>query len=190
MTERRLDILDPRNEADVAAYERSFYDTFSAVTGNRLIRHLWLWNDDERRLATRIPYEDQVVYLQRDDNGQVDAAIAVNLAMHQQQGAHFGFQAPAKPGLCEFLTFFVLSDHSLRSRYAFWSACFADLRHRGLQVGYATTARRPLAFYRRIGGEVIETAVIEGEERFFLRFSLERDYIRSRTERLRTPAAA
>jgi len=175
-----VELLDHRDAAAVADYERVFYDTFSAVTGNRLIRWLWHWDDAASRLATRIPYDDQLVYIQRDSTGTIDAAIAVNTVLRTCQAAGFGFAVPAEPGLCEFLVFFAHADHNLRTRFAFWSACFTDLRRRGLHTGYATTARRPLAFYRRIGGSVVDTAEIEGEERFFLRFSLERDYIRSR----------
>lgn len=175
-----VELLDHHDGDAVAAYERVFYDTFARVTGNQLIRWLWQWDDAAGRLATRIPYEDQLVYLQRDCTGAIDAAIAVNTGLSSLQSASYGFALPPGNGLCEFLVFFAHAEHNLRTRFAFWSACFADLRRRGLHTGYATTARRPLTFYRRIGGIVEETAMIENEERFFLRFSLDRDYIRGR----------
>jgi len=175
-------LLDAGDAAAVAAYETGFYKAFSAVTGNRLIRWLWQWDDDAQRLATRIPYDDQIVYLQRTSDGEVCAALAVNTALRQCQAGAFGFAMPEDKGLCEFLTVFVNDGHDLRARYAFWADCFADLRHRGLLAGYATTARRPLGLYRRLGADVVDTATIEGEERFFLRFSLGRDYIRRRAE--------
>lgn len=175
-----FDLLDPADAAAIAAYEGSFHAAFSAVTDNRLIRWLWQWDDHARRLRTRIPYEDQAIYLQHGADGDIIAALAVNLALRQVQGNAFGFSLPETAGCCEFLTVFVNAGHDLKTRYAFWSDCFADLRRRGLHTAYATTARRPLGLYRRLGGEVIETAEIEGEERFFLRFRLERDYIRSR----------
>ncbi|MFN4276495.1 MAG: hypothetical protein ACK4FJ_09345 [Ferrovibrio sp.] len=178
----RFTLLDASDANAVLAYEASFYRAFSAVTGNRLIRWLWQWDDDAKRLATRIPYNDQIVYLQREANGEVRAALAVNVALRQCQAGAFGFAMPEDKGLCEFLTVFVNDGHDLRTRYAFWTDCFADLRNRGLLAGYATTARRPLGLYRRLGADVVATATIEGEERFFLRFSLDRDYIRRRTE--------
>ncbi|MFN4163742.1 MAG: hypothetical protein ACK4GK_04150 [Ferrovibrio sp.] len=178
----RFTLLDTSDADAVRAYEASFYKAFSAVTGNRLIRWLWQWDDVAKRLATRIPYEDQIVYLQREDNGEVRAALAVNIALRQCQAGAFGFAMPENEGLCEFLTVFVNDGHDLRTRYAFWADCFADLRQRGLLAGYATTARRPLGLYRRLGADVVATATIEGEERFFLRFSLDRDYIRRRAE--------
>lgn len=178
----RFTLLDASDADAVLAYENAFHRAFSAVTSNRLIRWLWQWDDSAKRLATRIPYDDQIVYLQRERNGEVRAALAVNIALRQCQGTAFGFAMPENRGLCEFLTVFVNDGHDLRTRYAFWTDCFADLRQRGLHTGYATTARRPLGLYRRLGAEVVATATIEGEERFFLRFSLDRDYIRRRTE--------
>lgn len=180
-----FELLDRQNPAAVAEYERSFYTAFVQVTGNRLIRWLWQWDDAGRRLATRIPYADQQVYLQRATDGTIAAALAVNTALRQIQGSAFGFDLPGTAGACEFLTVFVNAGHDLKTRHIFWSACFADLRRHGLHTAYATTARRPLLLYRRLGGDVVDTNLIEGEERFFLRFSLDRDYIRRRES---TPA--
>lgn len=178
-----FELLDCADAAAVSAYERSFFAAFAPVTSNRLIRWLWQWDDAGRRLSTSIPYADQLVYLQRSATGDIAAALAVNTALRQVQGAAFGFSLPQKQGTCEFLTVFVNADHDLKTRHIFWTACFADLRQRGLHTAYATTARRPLMLYRRLGGSVVETTVIEGEERFFLRFSLQRDYIRARSDR-------
>jgi len=179
-----FELLDPADATAVAGYERSFYAAFAPVTSNRLIRWLWQWDDAGGRLATSIPYADQQIYLQRSAAGGIAAALAVNVALRQVQGAAFGFGLPQTTGTCEFLTVFVNADHDLKTRHVFWSACFADLRRRGLHTAYATTARRPLLLYRRLGGDVVDTAVIENEERFFLRFSLARDYIRARTGRV------
>jgi len=175
-----FELLDQRNAAVVAEYERSFYAAFAPVTDNRLIRWLWQWDDTGGRLATRVPYADQRIYLQRGADGSIAAALAVNMALRELQGGAFGFDLPDRDGSCEFLTVFVNAGHDLKTRHVFWSACFADLRRRGLHTAYATTARRPLVLYRRLGGTIVDTNVIEGEERFFLRFSLERDYIRPR----------
>lgn len=175
-------LLDAADADAVLAYEGAFHKAFSAVTGNRLIRWLWQWDDAAGRRATRIPYDDQIVYLQREADGEVSAALAVNVTLRECQANAFGFAMPDEHGLCEFLAFFVNDGHDLRTRYAFWANCFADLRRRGLQAAYATTARKPLGLYQRVGADVAATATIEGEERFFLRFSLDRDYIRRRTE--------
>jgi len=184
-----FELLDPADAPAVIAYERSFFSAFAPVTSNRLIRWLWQWDDAGRRLATSIPYADQLVYLQRTATGDIAAALAVNVALREIQGAAFGFGLPEKQGTCEFLTVFVNADHDLKTRHIFWAAVFADLRQRGLHTAYATTARRPLVLYRRLGGDVVDTAVIENEERFFLRFALTRDYIRARANRI-APAEA
>ncbi|MBS4045007.1 MAG: hypothetical protein KG075_01605 [Alphaproteobacteria bacterium] len=184
-----FELLDATDPDAVAAYERSFYDAFAGLTTNRLIRWLWLWDEDKRRLATRIPYADQLIYLQRTADGRIAAALAVNVALRQLQAGAFGFRLPPGDGLCEFLTVFVNADHDLKSRHAFWSDTFADLRRRGLHSAYATTARRPLLLYRRLGGIVADSATIETEERFLLHFTLTRDYIRRRDSAAAAAAA-
>lgn len=173
----RLDAADPD---EVAEYERAFYAAFARATGNRLIRDLWRWDEAARRLATRISYDDQIIYLQRDAAGRIDAAIATNVALTEFQGSAFGFAPPAETGaVCEFLTFFAVADHRLASRFALWQACFADLRRRGFATALATSAERPLTVYRQIGGKVIASTAIDGEPRHLLRFDLRRAGIRN-----------
>lgn len=174
-----FDCLDTSDAEERAAYERAFYAAFLRVSGNRLIRSLWRWDDAGRRLATRIPYEDQVVFAGRDECGHIETVIATNVALREFQSAAFGFEpAPGAVGCCEFLTFFTVRDFRLAVKMRFWEACFAELRQRGLHMAYATTAARLLPIYRRIGGEVLDEAVVEGEARYFLRFSLDRHWMR------------
>lgn len=176
-----FEVLDTEDAAQRAAYERAFYAAFSRVTGNRLIRSLWAWDDAGRRLAARIPYADQVVFVGRDERGEIETAIATNWALHEFQSTAFGFPRPARAaGCCEFLTFFTVRDFRLAVKIRFWEACFAELRRRGLRVAYATTAARVLPVYRRLGGEVLAETVVEGEARYFLRFSLARHWMRLR----------
>ncbi len=89
----RLDLTD----ADVRqSYEHAFFTSFERVTSNRLIHTLWCWDHDGRRLATRIPYEDQAVFAMRGPGGKVEAALAFNIAMKQFQSEAFGFLPPGK----------------------------------------------------------------------------------------------
>lgn len=178
---RATEILDAGDAGAQADYERAFYQAFARVTGNRLIRTLWLWDEARGRLATRVPYGEQRIYVQRDEHGRIVAAIAANLALRQLQSGAFGFDLPPqREGCCEFLTFFAVDDHALAHRLRFWQGCFQDLARQGLRTAYASTATRPLPVYRRIGGEVVADAQIDGEARYFLRFSLERHWMRQR----------
>jgi len=176
-----FECLDTADPAACADYERAFHEAFSRVTGNRLVRTLWQWDDARQRLATRIPYADQVVFVARDGHGRIETAIAANVALHAFQSAAFGFPHPVRvDGCCELLTFFTVQNFRLDLKLRFWAACFAELRQRGLRTAYATTAARVLPIYRRMGGDVIGETVRDGEARYFLRFSLARHWMRAR----------
>jgi hypothetical protein len=175
----RFEILDVRDHSAVAEYESAFHASFARVTDNRLIRDLWVWNDDAQRLAVRIPYDDQVVYVARDAKRGVRTALGVNVAMRTKQSSAFGFgDGIGTGGCCELLTYFTTGDHRVGAQRAFIEACFTDLRGRGLHTAYATTAPRPLPTYRRIGGELLDERRVEGEMRYFLKFSLSRAWMR------------
>jgi hypothetical protein len=175
MSRYRLERLDLSSPREREAYERAFYAAFQRATGNRLIRKLWQWDDEAGRLATRIPYEEQIIYAQRDEGGAVLTAMAVNHPLRTFQAAAYAFPPPLDPrGCCEFLTFFSVREHSLATRFCFWRDTFADLSESGFHTAYATTAARVLNFYLRMGARLIEERDIEGEMRYFLAFDLGR----------------
>jgi hypothetical protein len=174
-----VEILDVKDPCSVATYERAFHSSFTGVTGNTLIRDLWIWDDDAQRLAVRIPYDDQVVYVARDADRGIKTALGVNVAMRAKQSATFGFDSGTRTeGCCELLTYFTTGEHRVGAQRAFIEACFTDLRGRGLHTAYATTAPRPLPTYRRIGGELVDERRVDGEMRYFLKFSLSRAWMR------------
>ena len=182
-----LQILDAADDVARAEYERAFYAAFVRVTSNRLIRTLWAWDEARGRLATRVPYADQRIYIQRDADGAIASAIGVNVAMRQLQSSAFGFSLPttdAQADTCEFVTFFAVDDdRALAPRLQLFEGVFRDLHAQGLRSAYASTARRPLPIYRRIGGSVVADTRVDGEDRFFLRFSLDRHWMRGRAHR-------
>lgn len=167
-----LEILDPDSPDEVARYERAFYKAYERACGNTLIRKLWTWNDEEQRLAVKVPYNHQINYvLRRRDTGEIVTALAVNRDCIHAQSLAYGFHmANSAQGTCEFLTLFSLNEYDMHSRFAFWRSVFADLQARGYRTAYGTTAKRVLRFYLRMGAEVIDQRTIEEEERFFLRF--------------------
>src|SRR5262245_49830415 len=106
--------------AEVEEYERAFYKAFTRAKGNRLIRQLWIFDDDAERLATRIPYDEQLVYVMRDDAGAIIAGMGVNTAMRSFQGEAFGFRPESPAGCCELLTMFSLGEYRLEKRFRFY----------------------------------------------------------------------
>ncbi|MEO5364909.1 MAG: hypothetical protein H7831_00830 [Magnetococcus sp. WYHC-3] len=175
MSAAPLDMLDRRDDAAVARYERAFYQAFQRVVGNRLIRSLWLWDDDAGRLATRIGYDQQVIYVQPGATTPLAAAVAVNVAMCSLQAGAFGFSVPEDANNpCEILTFFSVAEHNPAHRLALLDQVFVDLRRRGHGDILATAGQRPMAVYRRyfsaLGGEVAASATLDGESRYFLRY--------------------
>jgi hypothetical protein len=167
-----FDLLDVTSPQDRDAYERAFYTAFQRAVGNRLIRQLWTFDDAGGRLATRIPYEDQLIYVLRDKERRIVTALGVNVAMRSLQAAAFGFELQDTAGSCELLTFFSVNEYQLDRGLRFQRDSFRDLHKRGFHSAFATTARRPLRTYLRVGGLLLAEKEIEGEMRYFLKFSL------------------
>jgi hypothetical protein len=173
-------LLDPFVSAERELYERTFYAAFERAAGNRLIRQLWIFDDERKRLATRIPYEDQVIYVLRGPAGRIVTALGVNVAMRSFQASAFGFGLPDDAGgYCELLTMFSVGEYRLESRYRFISATFGDLYRRGFHTALATTAQRVLRTYVRNGARVIAEKEIQDEMRYFLKFDLARKSLES-----------
>jgi hypothetical protein len=175
MSELHFERLDASSASEREAYERAFYTAFQRAAGNRLIRQLWQWDDAAGRVATRIPYDEQIIYVLRDEGGRIVTGLAVNHLLRSFQSAAYGFSPPPNhDGCCEFLTVFSVEEYRLATRFEFWRNSFTALRAAGFHTGYATTARRVLNLYRLLGAKILKEAEIEGEMRYFLEFDLRR----------------
>jgi hypothetical protein len=169
MKDFKFELLDTSDPAAVQEYEEAFYLSFSKVITNQLVRKLWLWDHERRRLKTRIPYEAQLICALRESSGKLHSAMAFNVALRELQAADYGFALSGKQaGAFEVLTYFAVEAKTLDVRSNFWARCVALLSACGFHTGYATTALRPLAMYRRVGWQVLEEREIESEQRFFL----------------------
>jgi hypothetical protein len=177
-TFRTLDACDP---AQVAEYEGHFYRAYAALTDNTLVRLIWDWDDAAKRLRTRIPYAEQVIYCLRDDLGRLAGAMAVNLSPGTAlQSAGFGFLPPvahlpssaAEGRYCEFMNLMATAHHRGQVRATHQAFirdfCYADLVSRGFAAAYSTCTRRRLRAYQLFGATVLDETVIQGEERYFL----------------------
>ncbi len=175
MKDYKFELLDTSNPAAVREYEEAFYHSFSKVSTNRLVRKLWVWDDEAGRLRTRIPYESQLICVSRDQSGSLHSAMAFNVTLRQFQAAAYGFAAPEETaGAFEVLTFFAVATESVRVRADFWARCVALLSACGFYVGYATSAWRPLSMYQRAGWRALEDREIESEKRYFLHYQIPR----------------
>ena len=165
-----LDLLDERQ---IRAFERAFYRAFSRSKGNLLVRKLWIWNDEEGRLKTRIPYSAQKIFVSWDESGEVDTAVAFNCSSDYFQAGFFGFERP----LCydsayEVLAFYSRCDQKFRELRHFMWHCALYCDRQGVPWIDATCTDRLLRAYQRVGGVLQSTVVINGEARHHLRFSI------------------
>jgi hypothetical protein len=161
----RLDAADPGIRRE---YERAFYEAFARVQTNRLVRRLWLWDDENLRLRVRLAYEDHAIWASRRANGELHYAIAAHADPTRAQSAAYGFEIPHEPGVFEVLTFFAAGPTSFAEARAFWRSFLAHMRAAGLARGYATCASRMLPLYTRAGWEAVAAREIESETRHFL----------------------
>ena len=165
--------LDTSSPTERVAYERAFYAAFRRAADNRLIRQLWQWDDEAHRVATRIPYSDQAVFVLRDGGGHIVTGLAVNHALRSFQSSAYGFFPPQTvDGCCEFLTVFSVHEYRLATRFKFWRDSFSALQTAGFHTGYATTAPRVLNLHKLLGGRILKENTIENEVRYFLEFDL------------------
>jgi len=172
MNPYRFQQLEMDQGAAREEYERLFYTSFLKASNNRLVHTLWAWDHDTRRLATRIGYEDQMIFGARDGTGRLESAIAFNVLLKDFQSLAFGFPPPRdSTGCFEVLTFFSRNS-SLQLQLHLWSHCLGQMTVRGFHTAFATTAHRPLKSYVRIGWKAIGRGLVNGEERSFLSYDL------------------
>jgi len=168
-------VLNPRISEERIAYERAFYDAYNQLTDNRLVRDLWLWDDEARRLRTRIHYDDQVIFGWRDMHGNLLCALAASVNPREFQAGMFGFQREpdaSQRRSCEILNLITtphLRQSAVRAFYTFVAGYgFQSLRKMGYDVGYSTCTRRRKRVYVFLGGQVLGENVIKDESRYML----------------------
>ena len=168
-------LLDAKNAMEQELFEQAFFRGFRQSSHNQLIRWLWEWDEPRQRLRTRVPYEDQKIWVGGSGDNLV-VGIAVNVRLALLQSAAFGFSIPdslSEGGrICEFLAFFSMGDHSLANIHAIWTEVFRALQGFGYCEAVATAAPKVLPLYRRMGATILDEREVEGEKRFFLRFEL------------------
>jgi hypothetical protein len=132
-------------------YEEYFYRAAARLRDDTLVRLIWEWDDARQRVRTRIPYADQVVYGERDGDGRLAAAMAINLSCPAALEVEaFCFTPPGDRAsrCCEILNMMTTPHQRATARVTHGSfVCgfgFGDLVERGFEVTYSTCTRRRL----------------------------------------------
>jgi hypothetical protein len=171
-----IELLNLEDPTAIIEWETALYTAFINVKGNRLIRHLWLWDDTNQRLAMRIGYSDQRIYYWRNAEGILTSGMAINVGMQQFQASAFGFPMPEREGdeniHCEVLAAINSEHWGLAGDFQFRRTMFSDLYQLGFRWVWATTSDRNYHLYQRMGAELVEEKWIGEERRRLLRFRL------------------
>lgn len=166
-----LDLADP---GCVRAYERAFYEAFSRVKANQLIRDLWIWDDRDRLLRTRIPYAHQCIFVLGGADGAVKMAMAINISPDHYQASAFGFARPVHEpeASCEILTFFSTCRNKWTHLHRFLVAAAHHWPRERMRWADATCTQRLLPIYQHLGADVLASCHISNEARHHLRFNI------------------
>lgn len=167
-----LEELNLQNPDNIQAFERAFFTAFAPLTHNQLIRKLWIWDEKNSRLKTRVPYDEQTIFVARDQNGDIETALALGIKLQTIQSENYNFHIPLSTHNCEALAFFGLGERRMRHTMTFWKSCREVLRQRGTENIYGTCAPRVLPVYLWVGARVLESREVEQETRHFFRISL------------------
>jgi len=159
-------------------FERYFYEAFARVEKQDLIRKIWKWNDEDRKLLLKIPEKRSVVYTWVNEEGRNIFYVAGSyLRENFSQFKFYGFDVPETIGTyCEVLTlfstpFFNKSMTEVDQKFL-RPYCHEQGRMNKCSALLATCAPRLLALYKRWGWELLETKTIDGEVRHFIAYKL------------------
>ncbi|MDH3973341.1 MAG: hypothetical protein OEV42_03585 [Deltaproteobacteria bacterium] len=171
-----LQLLDTSNPVALRDYEERFYQAFIKLEKQALIRQIWRFDDQNRRIETKIPYSDQAIFnfLEKD---HIFGAVACNVGQKKFQYSEYGFHFSTNKDnetirICEILTLF--STKNIIHGKKGIKVCQMLFKH-GFTDVLATTAPRPLPLHKRIlKFDVIDTTVIDGETRYFIHINLKK----------------
>lgn len=177
-SESNFSKLDLQKKEEVKKFEEAFYAVFAELHSNQLVRKIWNWDHDNKRLSTKIPYKNQIIFIWKNDEGEIKCSVAVNCDNAISQYSNFGFQIPAekKGRYYEVLTLFTQNldrANGIRlDRYFLRSYCIAHMYELGYDFMVSTCARKPLATYLRWGWEIMDEVTIDNEKRYFLYYNI------------------
>ncbi len=175
-------LLNTCDSEAIAGYEQMLYRSFYPILEkNPLLRELWLWDDTNQRLRTRVPYEAQLItVLTGNSPADVIFSSSANIRIDQYwQSGTYQFPRPDNPGeCCEFLNMNGINLKDVNSytlcRAFVHEYLFVRFANAGFRYGYATTADHLRAIYRWLGAEFVAEHTVQGYRRTLLRWDLGR----------------
>jgi hypothetical protein len=173
----RVELLDPTRAEEVRLYEEAFYQAFFPRS-NAGIRAIWLWDDGAKRLKTKIPYEDQDIFVIKNPEGQVETGFAVNTAVREFQSGAYGFARPMDERWVEVLAVFNLGKGAQKLIQAAVEKSHQVLLARNYErfYVYATCAPYSLKWNLKRGWEIVEKREKDSVVRYFLRMLITKPY--------------
>ena len=172
--------LRMHDPAVVEHYERTLYQSFFPILQrNPLIRDLWIWDDQQKRLRTQVPYEDQwVVALTHGIEQCYCISVGINLRVDRYwQSGSYEFPQPTPAcSACEFLIM-AHGDAPIQHgptviRKLVTEYLLPQLQQRGFEAAYATCADHLLRLYLRMGADKMDEREVNAYPRHLLRWVL------------------
>lgn len=160
--------LHPSDHKNWLVFEQEQYSVFSDRVQQNLLRQIWLWDDEEKRISLRQKREELGV-LVLTLNQVPQFYVAAN-TVHPvfSQLAYFGFESPAANEIEVFTLFRTksckLSPADIQLHFL-KRVCYPEAKRAGAQRLLATCAPALLPLYLRWGWQCIETRNLQGEVR-------------------------
>lgn len=171
------DIVRHSDKVLIEDFEKSFYTAYSPVKQQKLIRQIWIWDDEKQRISLRCPISSAIIFVWFE-NGRPGFYVAGSFDRTTfSQLDYYGFQKPNDVGIYgEVLTLHPtpwLTTSILKLDAVFLKPfCYAYAKSHGATHLLATCSKAMLTLYKRWGWLVLESKTIKGEERFFIQYCL------------------
>lgn len=167
------EVLDTSNNDKIIEYEKALYRAF-VNTEIKTLDQIWIFNHDEKRLRTIIPYESQKICIARNENN-LTSGIAINLNIEEPfQLEMQGFKVVKTKGVAEGLGIFNFPELTgyrpvalILKNYAFKVA-----RDLGIHTMYGTCSQKKLRGYLFMGWKLLEEKIFKEEKKFLLEVPL------------------
>lgn len=164
-----IEILDTNNQDTLCKYEKLIYELFHT---NKVVLKLWDWDHEKKRVNTRIPYKDQLIYVLLNEANAFCASIAVNYSTTERQYIKVGFSKEIESNSCEVFAMFLNPkvNVSIFTIVEFLKLCVIN----SSKLNTSTTSIKAICspktypLYRRLGFVIVETKKIEEETRYFI----------------------
>jgi hypothetical protein len=175
MSTHKFIILNTDNSSELCKYEEALFQAFN-VTNNNLIREIWDWNYEEKRVKRRMPYSSQIIFTMQNENGEIDASISINTDRNNRQYKNAGiiYEEGENEKSYEAFSTFIRpnSGFSNFQLVKFMKLVIETITTKyGYNTSYGICPLNIFVIYKRLGCHVIEEKKIKGEVRYFIKFN-------------------